>query len=151
MEKEFLKYLGTLENMIPDESIWQEEKKSSRSIVQSQNLSLKIKNLENKKKLIRKQFINDFINIEEYREIIEEIEKQLEQQRKSMHKLERKIEEKNKLFSYEEIKDFVTNIRLNWEYLNNQEKQQFLERFVDSIMVVTDLNNIVIKSVQFRK
>ncbi len=49
----------------------------------------------------------------------------------------------------ESISNYVVNIRLNWEYLNNKERQLFLERFVNYIEVVNMNNNIAISSVAF--
>ena len=50
---------------------------------------------------------------------------------------------------YDEIRDIVTNLNLNWQYLTNKEKQQFLERFVKKILVKKINNQVMIQDVVY--
>ena len=54
-------------------------------------------------------------------------------------------------YSYDDIKDLVINIRLNWEYLTNKERKQFLERFVEVIKVDKLDSRITINNVEFKR
>src|SRR5699024_6827387 len=123
MEKAFLEYLDTLENMAPDKSIMEKRKKIVNSEKKKQEINKKIEKLENKKKVIRNQFINDLIDVNEYHEITEEIQKQQNIQQSKILELDEIIEDSNDSYSYDDIKDIVTNIKLNWGYLTNKEKQ----------------------------
>ena len=44
-------------------------------------------------------------------------------------------------YSDDDVKDLITNIKLNWENLTNKEKQNFLERFINKIEVVHNNKN----------
>lgn len=151
MEKAFLEYLDTLENMVPDKSIMEKRKKIINSEKKKQEINKKIEKLEKKKKIIRSQFINDLIDVNEYHEITEEIQKQQNIQQSKILELDEIIEDSNDSYSYDDIKDIVTNIKLNWGYLTNKEKQQFLERFVEVIKVDKLTDKIIIKSVEFKR
>ena len=137
--------------MAPDKSIMEKRKKIINSEKKKQEINKKIEKLENKKKVIRNQFINDLIDVNEYHEITEEIQKQQNIQQSKILELDEIIEDSNDSYSYDDIKDIVTNIKLNWGYLTNKEKQQFLERFVEVIKVDKLTNKIIIKSVEFKR
>ena len=111
------------------------KKKIFNTEKRKQEINKKIENLENKKKIIRNQFINDLIDVNEYHEITEEIQKQQNIQQSKILKLNEVVDDSKDSYTYDEIKDIVTNIKLNWQYLTNKEKQQFLERFVEEIRV----------------
>ena len=129
----------------------EKRKKIVNSEKKKQEINKKIEKLENKKKVIRNQFINDLIDVNEYHEITEEIQKQQNIQQSKILELDEIIEDSNDSYSYDDIKDIVTNIKLNWRYLTNKEKQQFLERFVEVIKVDKLTNKIIIKSVEFKR
>jgi len=57
----------------------------------------------------------------------------------------------NILYKYDDIKNIVCNIKLNWENLNNNEKMSFLEKFVNEIKVRKDGDQVVIDSIEFVK
>ncbi len=70
-----------------------------------------------------------------------------------LEKLEKlKVEKKDekKLFTYDEVKDIVSDIKTNWIYLTNKEKQQFLERFVDVIKVKKIGSKVNIEEVRYK-
>ena len=110
-----------------------------------------IEKYENKKKVIRTQFINDLLSVDEFRNMNEELENMLIVQRKKLSELDKKIEDNSKTFSFDDIKDIVSNIKLNWEYLNNKERRQFLEQFVEEIDVEKKDGKVLIKNVEFKR
>ena len=82
-----------------------------------------------------------------------EIDNSLKSLNTSLSNIEKTLNEEKEEFTFDEIKDLVSNIKLNWEYLTNKEKQQFLERFVDNIQVtkMTDSQELIINSVKFKR
>ena len=110
----------------------------------------KIEKLENKKKTIRNQFINDLINVNDYNVITKEIEKQINLEKDILNEIIYKLTDDKKDYSFNDIKEFISNIKLNWEYLTNKEKHQFLERFVNVIYVEKLNKDLVIKSVEYK-
>lgn len=54
-------------------------------------------------------------------------------------------------FFDDKISDIVINLKLNWLYLSNNEKKQFLEFFVKEIDVLKFSNEVIIKNVEFKK
>lgn len=151
MEKCFLEYLSTLANMKPDESVIKRNKDLISNEKKKNSIEKKIENLENKKKIVRNQFINDLLKVEEYRSITEEIDNQQKIHKQNLKEINKVIYDNKDEFSFDDVKDLITNIKLNWENLTNKEKQQFLERFVEKIEVVKDTENLIIKSVEFKR
>lgn len=151
MEKAFIEYLDTLKNMEPNEDIMQKKKTISESEKKKQDIKKRIQKLDEKKKIVRNQFINDILDAQEYHEVLEEIEKQIKLQNVQIKEINNEIETMNESYSYEDIKDLVANIKLNWQYLTNKEKQQFLERFVEIIKVDKSTDKIIINSVEFKR
>lgn len=152
MEKAFIEYLETLEMMEPDEKVLEKKYNVNISKKQKDDIEKRIEKLENKKKIIRNQFINDLISIEEYRSMTEEISMQQQTQKEKLMEINEYNEDNNNnTYTYDEIKGLITNIKLNWEYLTNKEKQQFLERFVEVIKVDKSNGEVVINSVEFKR
>ncbi len=59
-------------------------------------------------------------------------------------------EDIGKLYDLVDIKDLVVDIKLNWKYLTNKERRQFLERFVEVIKVDKSTKKIKICNVKFK-
>lgn len=139
--------------MKPDKSIMKENKVLNENKKKIQNLNNQIAKLNNRKKKIRTQFINELLGIDDYREMSNEIDNSLKSLNTSLSYIEKTLNEEKEEFTFDEIKDLVSNIKLNWEYLTNKEKQQFLERFVDNIQVtkMTDSQELIINSVKFKR
>ena len=151
MEKAFLNYLDTLDNLKPDECIMKKETNNEVSEYQQFEIEKKIEKLNNKKKVIRNQFINDLITIDEYHALSLDIAKQEQILNDKLKEIIENICDNIDILSYDDIKNIVTNIRLNWEHLTNKERQQFLERFVEYISVEKENGEVVINEVEYTK
>ena len=152
MEKAFLDYLDKLKDIKPDESIIEKKKNIINSQKSKLEIQKRVDKLETKKKTIRHQFINDLISVEEYHSIMEEISNQQKIQLDKIKEIDESIIENSELqYTYDDIKDLVTNIKLNWGYLTNKERQQFLERFVEVIKVDKLTDRININEVEFKR
>ncbi len=152
MENAFLEYLETLESLPPDESILEKENEKNHAEKTIDDLEKKIAKFESKKKLIRTQFINDLLSIDEYRVLSEELDKEIESLQMIIEDNEMIVEDCSSEYIFDDIKNIVTNIKLNWQFLTNKERQQFLEQFVDNIKVEKLSNSeIRIDSVEFMR
>ena len=151
MEKAFLNYLDTLDNLKPDECIMKKETNNEVSEYQQFEIEKKIEKLNNKKKVIRNQFINDLITIDEYHALSLDIAKQEQVLNDKLKEIIESICDNIDILSYDDIKNIVTNIKLNWEHLTNKERQQFLERFVEYISVEKNNGEVVINEVEYTK
>ena len=150
MEKAFVRFLDKFKKIIPDESIMEKEKTKIVKANQKEDIQKKIDKLKNKQKMIRKDFLNDLISIDEYRDIILEIEENKKVLEEQLSTFKQETKENNN-YSYDDIKKIVSNIKLNWQYLTNKEKREFLERFIEEIDVEKDDNEVVIKNILFKK
>ena len=54
-------------------------------------------------------------------------------------------------YSYDDIKNIAGDFKMNWMYLTNKERKQFLERFVDVILVDKIDGKVKIQNVKFSK
>ena len=150
MEDAFLKYLDTLNSMEPDESVMKKNDKENDLQRKIDILNSKMEKLDAKAKSVRNQFINDLLSVEEYHELNREIEKQKKVYCDEISEFNNKNTKSKSTISYDDIKSIITNIKLNWEYLINKEKQLFLERFIEYINVSKKDNEVIISKVQFR-
>lgn len=150
MEDAFLKYLDTLNSMEPDESVMKKHDKENDLQRKIDILNSKMEKLDAKAKSVRNQFINDLLSVEEYHELNREIEKQKKVYCDEISEFNNKNTKSKPTISYDDIKSIITNIKLNWEYLINKEKQLFLERFIEYINVSKKDNEVIISKVQFR-
>ncbi|MEG1143132.1 MAG: recombinase family protein [Bacilli bacterium] len=88
-----------------------------------------ISNYEVKRKRIQTDYLSGNILSEEYRKFIDELVTQ-----KSI--LESKLNEFNNnqnTTDYNQYKDILTNLKINWENLNYEEKKSFINQFIKNI------------------
>ena len=97
------------------------------------NLKKRLLQRNNKLKEIMKLFMDDLLNYEEYINMKEAIEKEIVELKKMQEKEEIKLKPKNK-YTYK--KDIAKNIKEHWKNLFDEEKREFLIRFVKEIIIV---------------
>lgn len=150
MEDAFMCYLDTLPQMDSTEEIMKQQKKITDLEDKRKKLQNKIDKLENKKKSIRQKFIDDSLDIEEYQKLTNDINEQQNTFKEVLEKIP-PSEIENILYEYDDIKNIVCNVKLNWENLNNNERMSFLEKFVNEIKVHKNGEKVVIDSIEFVK
>lgn len=109
----------------------------------------KLNVLAKRKEKIRESFIQDNLSLEEYRLLITQVERK-----------EKTIQERIKTISssttnhkditFYNIRDIICDFKLNWNYLTNEERVQFFEQFVDSIIVYKETSRVVIEKIEFK-
>ena len=146
LETSFLKYLDQIEYFKFDEQLLLKK----QDIIDSNQIRTKINKelnkIEYKKNETRNLFISDNLPTDEYQLML----KQLNERKEALLKeLEITKEPVNEKLEIKDIKGIVNNLKLNWEHLTNKEKKNFLERFVKTISVKKDNDEVVISDIQF--
>ena len=133
--------------MVPSKIVIKDNKQVEKD-EKTDEYNSKIEKLKAKKKLVRKNFINDIINTEDYGEINNIIDEEIKKYNILIDGLSDNDDGTVVSYSYEDVKDIIGNIKKNWLYLTNFEKKQFLERFVEEITV--DKKNDVVYVIEFK-
>ena len=146
MDAAFLSYMSNIENFQVDENDFAKEEKEKKKIKLEQ---IKQELLKTEKRLdeIRALFTQEKITFEEYRAFSDDMRKKTTLLEEEMNALIPQDEE----LDFEQIKDIIGNVQLNWGNLTNTEKSEFIYRFIDSIKVYSDNGNIIITDMQFAK
>lgn len=144
METSFLKYLKRIENFKVEASKLDLIKEDYH--LEKDCFLKKRKLLEKKKRETRELYLNNNIKGDEYQIILKKLNESLEHLNL---KLKTMIKPKGKEIKFEDIKNVINNIRLNWEYLTNKERKIFLERFVKKIIVKKEDKEVKIIEVRF--
>lgn len=102
--------------------------------------------LEKKRKRIQRLFIDETISSNDYKDFMTDVNSQKET---INNELELLRTEKEKQIDYNSIKDLITNMRLNWDYLNDEERYSFIFQFIDYIEIDVTNNQVQIKELRF--
>lgn len=109
-------------------------------------LNKELLTLENKRKRIQKLFINEEIETNDYKELLQDIQAQKEQINIELNSLN---EEQKTVIDYSHFKHLLSDIRLNWEHLDTSQKNSFVNQFIDSIILDVNNGNPIIKELNF--
>ncbi len=147
LEEVFLKYLDNIENFKVDLKDIELKSKEVIDIKQIKDkLNRELNRIENKKNETRNLFMSDQLPVDEYQLLLKELNDKKEKILNEINTIEEPIEESIEL---EDISGIVNSIKLNWQYLTNKEKKNFLERFVKVISVKKEGNEVVITKLEF--
>lgn len=156
VEIAFREYIDKIANFeIPDELQTEEKKKLQKQNSEcADRLNKQYKVLEQKEKELLKLYISNSIDFEHYIEIKQSLEQEKESVFSQLQSLESTINEREEETISRE--DIIRNLRENWDLLSDHEKQQFLIKFVDKIIIESHKqpnrqNNVEIVDVQFCK
>lgn len=109
-------------------------------------LNKKLSTIENKRKRIQKLFINEEIDTGDYKELLKDIQTKKELINNSINSIN---EEQESVVDYRELKSILSNIKLNWEYLDTTQKNSFINQFIESIVLDANNGNPIIKELNF--
>jgi hypothetical protein len=137
----FEEYLKTLKLDCEIDSI--DNSKNDRKL---EKLNKEISSLENKRKRIQKLFINEEINSTDYKELLEDIDNQKSIINSSINSIK---DEQVSAIDYSQIKGILTNVKLNWDYLDTEQRKAFINQFIDHITIDVNNGNVIIKELNF--
>lgn len=109
-------------------------------------LTKELSTIENKRKRIQKLFINEELDTNDYKELLQDIQIQKELITQSINSL---TEEQESVVDYSEFKHLLSDIKLNWEHLDTPQKSSFVGQFIDSIVLDVNNGNPIIKELNF--
>ena len=157
MERAFIEYIKNIDDLTENKGINIEETAKAaeqeilKSIVDNEK---KLNKLQDRKRKIMSIFVKGEIEFEEYKNMISLMNEEHEMLEKT---LQLKKAELPNIATTPEIvpDDVVTNIRENWENLDNTERMIFLHRFIKKINITVEKekanSNIVrVKNIEFQ-
>ena len=156
MEQAFCEYIKKINNFSEIENIEIENnstKKENELLKYITDCENKLIDLQDRKKSIMEQYINREIIFEDYKTMITLLNEKYESQEEELQRVKSKIpnttENSNIL-----KEDIILNLKENWDYLNNNEKMIFLQRFIKKIVINIEkesknLNIVNIKELEF--
>lgn len=135
LEIAFQEYITNINDISVIDDTLLEEKSKQENInnLQREEYENAIIKIEKKEKDVMTLYLNERLNFEEY----EQMTKILKNEKTSY------IEQLNNLPTEQSeevlltIDNIITNIRENWQYLNNVEKLQFLQNYVEKITAIS--------------
>ena len=145
LETAFLDFISVMDNFIPDPDCLADTKNNNDRIGEIQN---EIRKLELKLENFKNQFLNDRLTLEEYREFTNGIKEKFIALRGELEKLQGEKTSKEEI-DYKQIEGIIGNIKRNWFALTNEEKRQFVHRFITNITAYSDNGEINITDLQF--
>ena len=159
MEMAFINHIDNIAEFTKIENIEidneKKEKKQSEHITAIEICERKLIKLSNKKKRLMEQYVSEEITFEEYREMVEVLNKKYEVLENEAQKLKKELPDEVEIDSITH-EDIIKTLKENWSYLDNKEKMKFLQRFVNKIVVTIKKTNgksniVNIDEVEFSK
>jgi len=158
VEKAFAEYIGQINDFASvqdiDVQIQLQASKKQEQLEYISSCENKLKSLQNRKKRVMEQYVNEDITFEEYRELLEVSNKKCEAMESEIQKLiaELPTEQDNSISN----EDIILNLKENWSFLNNKERMIFLQRFVRKIVMLVVKTGarssiLTIKEVEFNR
>ena len=143
MEQAFTEYISKVETFTPENIKNDGEKNKKEELVE---LNKKLSKLKKQVSDLKSLFLEEKITFEEYRSFANEIGDKVSLIDKIIDKADT---EEVQNIDYEKINDIIGNIKENWLYLDNKEKQEFIYQFIDKIKVHSENGKVVISDLNF--
>lgn len=134
---------GYISNIILDKSI--DIKPDTNHKKQIEKLTKELENIDKKRKRLQMLFIDEQINNSDYQEMIT----QLEKDRNRINENIKLISSGQEKIDYNNIKDIIINVKKNWDYLDKNERNMFINQFVKYINIDIVNGQVIIKEIKF--
>lgn len=112
---------------------------------QEEKLIKELDNVDKKRKRLQMLFIDEQIDKSDYQEIIT----QLERDRNKINESIKLFSVGQEKFNYNYIKNIITNVKKNWDYLDNGERNMFINQFIKYINIDVINGQSIIKEIKF--
>jgi len=137
MERVFSEYIQNITDITEDNDLHLEEtgKKAEQELLESiVDCEKRLNTLQGRKKQVMEQYVQGLIEFEDYKSMIKMFNENYEIME---NELQRKKAELPTITSTPKLyhEDIVTNLKQNWDKLNDNERMIFLQRFVKKITV----------------
>ena len=156
IEQEFCEYIKKINDFSEIENTEIEDdstKKENELLKYITDCEKKLIDLQGRKKNIMEQYINIEITFEDYKTMTALLNEKYENQEIELQKIKSEISSTKEIPNILE-EDIISNLKENWDYLNNNEKMTFLQRFIKKIVIDVEkgqknLNTVNIKKLEF--
>lgn len=138
--KAFEEYIS---NITLDNSI--EIKPNTDNKKQEEKLIRELDSIDKKRKRLQMLFIDEQINNSDYQEMIT----QLEKDRNKINENIKLISSGQEKIDYNDIKNIITNVKKNWDYLDENERNMFMNQFIKYINIDIVNGQVIIKEIKF--
>lgn len=132
-----------ISNITLDNSI--EIKPNTDNKKQEEKLIRELNSIDKKRKRLQMLFIDEQINNSDYQEMIT----QLEKDRNKINENIKLISSGQEKVDYNDIKNIITNVKKNWDYLDERERNMFINQFIKYIYVDVIKRQAIIKEIKF--
>lgn len=139
IEELFFAYISKIADLEQDETLILnddgQDAKNTELLRYINECETKLQNQERQRKQVMEQYMNADISFDEYRTLIEISNQKCAGLEQEIEIAKSKISEQTPPELTE--KDVILNLKENWEYLNNNERMMFLQKFVKKIIIDT--------------
>lgn len=111
-----------------------------------ENIIKELNKLDNKRKNLQTLFINEEISSTDYQDMIKIVEDKKIFLNNTLKSLK---EPKEKEINISDIQDIITNIKKNWDYLDTNERNNFITQFIKKIELDVVDGKAIINDIQF--
>lgn len=142
------KVLAEFENYISNIKLYPTKDiipKKNNTKIEEKILS-ELNKLEIKRKKLQSSFIDEVITTKDYQDMSKIIDDKKKFLNSALEKLKEPIEEK---IDDKNIKEVITNLKLNWDYLNAEERNNFITQFIKKIDLDIVDGKAIINNIQF--
>jgi len=139
MEKTFSEYINNIADFaVDDVDIDNDADKKEQELLEYiAECEKKIATLSDRKQKVMEQFVNEEMTFEEYRGLLGVINEKYDSLDGELSRARADISTEQKAPSISR-QDIITSLQENWDYLNNNERMMFLQRFVRRLVVRID-------------
>lgn len=130
VEKAFIDYIDKIEELKGINKV--KIQSFNEDYIQLESLNKSLDKIKNKKNQIMQLFINDSINYEQLKYMNEELDCKTNLLKNEIANLERRLLSNKNI----DKKELATSIKDHWIFLSNKEKLEFLNNFVEKIIIV---------------
>jgi len=134
IEKAFVEYINRFNDFDTLNEIQSiaKEKIKNENLELNSNLNKEISQLEKREKEISQKYINGEVEFNDYLELKKIIAEEKTRTTSLLKTIEDNVDEEITI----KKENIISNLKENWELLNNAERRQFLINFVDKIIVI---------------
>jgi len=140
IEKVFEQYIENINDFTDVENINLSNKEKNQKCEQLEYIAIcekKMSSIQNRKKQFMEQYVNEEIPFDEYREMVDILNKKYEMLEMELRRTRKKVQDEGDILTLLH-EDIILNLKENWGYLDNKGKMMFLQRFIKKIVVVIE-------------
>ena len=123
-----------------------EIKPKKNNTKKQENILKELEKLEVKRKNLQSLFISEEITSSDYQDMIKIIEDKRQFLNNTLKDIKEPLEEE---ININDIQDIITNIKKNWDYLDTNERNNFITQFIKKIDLDVIDGKPIINDIQF--